>query len=459
MSLSVLPSIRQLALLLLLVAPAALATRQYPPAGIRAQFVRAMNEATQRVEETKHQAALMSRLLKAAKPVKTAFVPSSTSSSSRGAGGGGEQRDLQNYNYQYGYYNYNYNYDNYNNNQQQEEQENEDDAFAAYGGLNLTQYALKYLGCQNIHTFSDEMAANNDEYGSLIMNRFVVFRLCPKNKCSNYNDYGCDYNYGEYTIPMEDYLATMQYYHIQQYQQYCQTCHSCMTTGYYNEDYNNANEQNNRDLENNNNYNYNNGGGGGQYYNYYQNDDGANNGGDDYYARNDDGNNNAAANDDANAANDDANDDMMYATDDAANATDDDGINCFYKDVCHAYMEACGEDMFTDDNYMSYSANYAQYFECAEFNVGNAVSYLGPHCRSDGFTIGIGIYEDQYCSSYIGDMVDMEEVTGQAFDDDYLSPYYPKQCISCMATVSIFNCVFVSFCNVYLFFGSFVLVL
>ena len=212
-------------------------------------------------------------------------------------------------------------------------------------------------------------------------------------------------------------------------------------------------------LPNNNNYNYNNGGGGGQYYNYYQNDDGANNGGDDYYARNDDGNNNAAANDDANAANDDANDDMMYATDDAANATDDDGINCFYKDVCHAYMEACGEDMFTDDNYMSYSANYAQYFECAEFNVGNAVSYLGPHCRSDGFTIGIGIYEDPYCSSYIGDMVDMEEVTGQAFDDDYLSPYYPKQCISCMATVSIFNCVFVSFCNVYLFFGSFVLVL
>ena len=416
------------------MAPSALATKRHTiDAGIRAQFVRAMNEATQRVEETKHQTALMTRLLEVAKPVKTAFTRDNKQ----------QQRDLENnnnYNYQYGYYNYQNEYYNGNydgNNDQQEEEEDAqdgeaDDAFAAFGGLNLTQYALKYLGCQNIHTFSDDMVEDNDASGILAMNRFVVFRLCPKQSCSNYNQYGCDYNYGEYTIPMDDYLAVMQYYHIQQYQTYCQTCNSCMTRGRYSYNENAQQQQNNnRDLEenyNNNNYNnqnynnYNNGGGG-QYYNY-ANDD----------ANNNYNNNNNNAGDDQAAANDD----MMYANDDdgAYNATDDDdGINCYYKDVCAAYLDACDEEMFTDDNYMSYSANYAQYFQCAEFNVGGAVSYLGPHCRSDGFTIGIGIYQDQYCSSYIGDMVDMEQVTGQAFDDEYLSPYYPKQCISCKASV------------------------
>jgi len=434
-------------------------------ANIRAQFVKAMNEATQRAEEANRQTALMTRLLESAKPVKTAFVRRSTTTTTTSSINGGEkERNLQNYNYQYGYYDYQYNNyyqnDDANQAQQQEEEaadEDGDDVFADYGGLNLTQYALKYLGCQNIHTFSDDMAMDENEYGSLIMNRFVVFRLCPKEKCSNYNAMGCEYNYGEYTMPMDDYLTIMNTYHISQYQQYCQTCHYCMTGegSYYNAQQQGDNQQ--RDLANyyygNNNYKGG-GGGGAQYtsYNYnsnnnqnknnqYQNngnDDQQNAAADDY--ANDDQYNNQQNGDDAAAAAGDDNVDAANGDDDAAagddgvyNATE--SVTCAYADVCAAYTEACDEEMFTDNNYMTYAQNYAQYFECSEFDVGGSVSYLGPHCRSDGFTIGIGIYEDQYCSNYIGDMVDMEEVTGTSIDDEYLSPYYPKQCISCQASV------------------------
>ncbi|CAB9503904.1 expressed unknown protein [Seminavis robusta] len=452
-------------LVALLLQPFALAR---PQSNIRSEFVRAMNEATQRTEESKRQTALMSRLLQKAKVVKTAFTTTTGGQQQQQRPHNHEDRKLYDYNYQYGYYNYQYNYnnqngngdDNYNYNQQQEQQVG-DDFWAEYGGLNLTNYALKYLGCQNIHSFSDEKAADNDEGGVLAMNRFVVFRLCPKHTCSNYNEYGCDYNYGEYTLPMDDYLATMQTYHIEQYQTYCKTCASCMSGS---GDYNNVNRE--RELNN---------GGGGQYYYYkryngdgtwyynnygnannddnynanddqgnYQNyngnyddfyaaadDDGGNN--NNNYANNDDGGNNAAANDDGGGG---GGGDDDGGNDDAGAAANNATATCSYADVCASYQQACGPEMYNDDNYLSRAEAYAEYFECTELDVGGAVSYLGPHCRSDGFTIGIGIYEDEYCSSYVGDVVDLQQVTGLKYEDDYLSPYYPKQCISCTARES-----------------------
>jgi hypothetical protein len=412
---------RQFTLLFATVQSFAVAVRHHADATLRAEFVRAMNEATHQQEESKRQTALVTRLLRSAKLVKTAFT------NTQPTGDDQEERKLNNgynWNYNYGYYNYKNQYsDNSNQDNGEENEEAEgDDIWSQYGGLNLTNYALKYLGCQNIHTWSDEMAMDAEAPGVLLLDRFVVFRLCPKASCSNYNAMGCDYNYGEYTIPMEDYLATMQTYHIEQYQTYCQTCASCMTgTGDFAYNYW---EQNNRDLSN---------GGGGQYYYYGKNG---------YYYNQNYGYGNNGNNDDGgnyNAGDDGKNDDGGGAGDDDGSAVASNetaASKCVYADVCASYQEACGPEMYNDDNYMTYAQNYAQYFECSEFNVGGAVSYLGPHCRSDGFTIGIGIYEDEYCSSYVGDVVDLEQVTGQAYKDDYLSPYYPKNCISCTARVS-----------------------
>jgi hypothetical protein len=97
--------------------------------------------------------------------------------------------------------------------------------------LDLSQYALKYTGCQNIHTWSDTRAQGSDgnNYESpLAMENFVVLRLCERDSCSSYNKWGCNYNYAEYMLPMEDYLSIMATYHLQQFKQYCEVCYDCM---------------------------------------------------------------------------------------------------------------------------------------------------------------------------------------------------------------------------------------
>ena len=98
---------------------------------------------------------------------------------------------------------------------------------------NLAEMAIKYTGCQNIKRWDDNMAKYG-EGSPLFMDRFVMFRLCEAEYCSAYNKRGCDYNFGEYMIPMEDYLSLMAEYHFQQFSRYCKTCYHCMKLDYYN---------------------------------------------------------------------------------------------------------------------------------------------------------------------------------------------------------------------------------
>lgn len=94
--------------------------------------------------------------------------------------------------------------------------------------LDLSQYAMKYVGCQNIKLFSDDLAQDEDSETVLGLNRFVVFRMCLADKCSTYNKYGCQDSFGEYVIEMEMYLEIMSEYHHQKYLEYCATCIECM---------------------------------------------------------------------------------------------------------------------------------------------------------------------------------------------------------------------------------------
>ena len=269
-----------------------------------------------------------------------------------------------------------------------------------YGDFDLTKYALKYVGCQNIHTWSDDRV----EAGltPMEMHRFVVLRLCESDTCSAYNKWGCNFNYGEYVIPMEDYLAIMSNYHFQQYNRYCQTCSECVdfdiddyygitpsptpqptqTDDYYN------NNNGGRRLDNNNddyygddnfNYGYNSNYGYNKYNSYKQ---------------------------------------LPWYVDDYG--------ECKFNTVCQNYKRAC------KNNYHPNATYYKDYFTCTAFQLGNQEGYLGPHCRNDGHTIGIGLFEDAYCSSYVGDVADIYQ--GQSFDDDELSLFYDHSCISCRAS-------------------------
>jgi hypothetical protein len=104
---------------------------------------------------------------------------------------------------------------------------------------------------------------------------------------------------------------------------------------------------------------------------------------------------------------------------------DDDG-KCIFEHVCSNFRYACRD-------FNPNATFYEDYYSCSAFAVGNNVGYLGPHCGSDGRTIGIGIYKDAFCSVYLGDEQDIQQYTGYKFDSSELQFYYDKACISCSA--------------------------
>lgn len=250
-----------------------------------------------------------------------------------------------------------------------------DDQYVNDDGLDLREYAFKYVGCQTVGTWSDNLAADEDATTVLAKSSFAVFRMCPADSCSTYNKYGCLYDYGEYMIELEDYLAIVSQYRYAQYAEYCATCEDCMT------------------------------GGGGNNRRRLADDD----------AANDD-----AANDDAAAGDDAVNDDAAAEE-----------YQCQYADACANYQDACVD--YSDDEEL-----FEDYFQCAQLQDDNGnVMYLGPHCMSDSASITIGLFQDEYCTEYVGNIADMEETTGLAFDESSLAFYSSESCVSCDASVSL----------------------
>jgi len=261
-----------------------------------------------------------------------------------------------------------------------------DDQYYGFG-FDISTYSLKYTQCQAISTWSDELAEDEDSESVLRTQRFALFRLCPSDICSADNQYGCSYNYGEYILDMADYLEAMQQYTAERFEAFCEFCEECMEE---NDDAGAAA------------------------------DDGGNNG---YYAAADD----AAANDGYYAA---AGDDA--AADDGAGNNNGYYSSCAYYTQCSNYANVC-EAQDADD-----VIDYEDFFECQMFEGSNGKElYLGPHCGSDGRSIGIGLYYDDMCTQYAGKDYDIQSFTGMTFDDEALSAYYDTECVSCLESVSL----------------------
>ena len=297
----------------------------------------------------------------------------------------------------------------------------DDAADSSSSSIDLTRYALKYIGCSNIHTWNDEAAAAGAS-SPFSMDRFVILRLCEASSCSSYNKWGCNYNYGEYMLPMETYLEVMYQHHVTQFGYYCRICSRCMTyKSNVQSSYNDDDNSNGDDWSGYSDY------WGTQQANDAAGDDGANQGddsGDDYYA------DDVSIDDDAYGYN--------QRNRKAANNNDDGGspfyINsngtCSYESVCSSYKSACS-------NAPSRST-IQQYFQCQKFSIGNNgnVGYLGPHCRSDGRSIDIGFYEDQYCNQFLGETQNTNIKSYLSIDSSDMDIYTSKTCIPCQASSS-----------------------
>lgn len=304
------------------------------------------------------------------------------------------------------------------------------DSYLNADGLDLSGYSLKYVGCQAVNTWSDNMAADEDSSSVFALEKFVILRMCSSKWCSGYRKFGCSgRNYGEYMILMEDYLAIMKQYHYSRFSTFCTTCKECMYSN-QNVAYQQANDddaanddQANDDAANDD----------------AVNDDAANDDAANDDAANDDQVNDDAANNDDAAGDDNANQDdavgddynvNQYGNDDYSKQNgggyDDNGTynnECQFQEECSGYEEICRTHQ--------YNADYESFMECTQVQVDNSVVYLGPHCGSDRHTITIGVFEDQYCSIYLGDVGSYDAVQGYDIDENSMSFYFPTTCIAC----------------------------
>ena len=170
------------------------ATAPIPNNHAKAQFMQAMNDAATQKQRNEKQRQLYKKIIDKAVPMDSSR-PSFLRQS--------RQLDGQYYN---------------------------DDA-ENYGdfGFDVSSYSLKYAGCSAISTFSDAMAEANDGVSSIFSSMtYVVFRLCPTETCSPSSVYGCSSDYGEYMVPMGDWLEIISAYREEEFERYCDFCANCM---------------------------------------------------------------------------------------------------------------------------------------------------------------------------------------------------------------------------------------
>ena len=260
---------------------------------------------------------------------------------------------------------------------------NGDDEYADYG-FDISAYSLKYAGCSSISTYSADMAADYYTDSVTTNSQFAVFRFCPSDSCSSNTAYGCMDDYGEYMLPIADWLDIIHDYREEEFERYCEYCANCY-----------------------------------------------NGGGDD--RRLEEGGDDAAAEEDEEEAGDDAAQEEEEAADDAAQeeAADDgyaaDYGNCAYASSCGGYADVCEAE-----NY-----DFSQLFGCVEFDFSDdLVLYVGPHCKSDKSTIALSIFTDEYCTEY-SSIYDLQTLTGVSIGDDALLEYYNTDCIACKESVSL----------------------
>ena len=291
----------------------------------------------------------------------------------------------------------------YNNNNNAD---NGDDEYSTYG-FDMSSYSLKYASCSTISTFSDELA--QDETSSTIFNtqQFVVFRLCPSDTCKKNHDYGCRNNYGEYMIPLYDWLETIAYYRENEFERYCSYCEVCGSSQSNNNNHNNNNDDDKiyygRDNDNRGNH----------YYNMGDLDD--------KYARGDGR--------------------ELSGDDDTYTNNYKNGYDCSKNSACSGYGDIC---------YDEERVEWAQFFGCKKVNFNNQKLYIGPHCKSDKKTIVLSVFEDASCNINAGGNYDLGTLTDGLIQADSLSEYYKTDCISCKESVSYFEKEFIAPCLLFI---------
>uniref|UniRef100_A0A7S2KEZ4 Uncharacterized protein n=1 Tax=Leptocylindrus danicus TaxID=163516 RepID=A0A7S2KEZ4_9STRA len=269
---------------------------------------------------------------------------------------------------------------------------NDDDTYSGYG-FPITDYSLKYARCQMIRSFSDE-AVENGYYDVMTGQSFVVFRLCPTSSCSKNRRYGCSSAYGQYVLPLDDYMYYLGVFNEAKEKHYCYWCKNCLNG--------NGNrkkkKRRRRKLE------------------------GEEDVDEAEYAEEEYADEADEAEDAYVEEYDEAEDEAEYEEE------EEEQVSC--PSECDYYSTRCqnnnNDDVIDYENYLG-CKRYRAYNE----NAQKVNLYVGAYCASDSTTIKIDVFYDQFCTNYAGDEYDVNEVTGVSFDSSGLSDYFSDECITC----------------------------
>mmetsp|Transcript_17397 Transcript_17397/g.27098 ORF Transcript_17397/g.27098 Transcript_17397/m.27098 type:complete len:513 (+) Transcript_17397:1703-3241(+) len=254
----------------------------------------------------------------------------------------------------------------------------------------LDDYTLKFVRCQSINTYNDDMASDYNATSVLSREDFVVLRLCPDSYCNNNFYFGCTYNYVDYMIQLADYLNIVYTYRVQSRDNYCSMCQEC--TG------------RRRKLEN------------GEDNDEEQEENDQEDVSEDENMEEEDADNNEEQNND--------NDEDEESSDSGEISCDDFDSNC---------GQYCSSSSYSSSSQI---AQYDNFFECTKFdgssNYGKSTSlYVGSRCTSDTTGIEIGIFYDNYCTQSAEDSYNLDDFTGMYFPDGGMADYYDTTCFSC----------------------------
>ena len=102
-------------------------------------------------------------------------------------------------------------------------------------GFDINSYSLKVTGCHTVGGYDEDVAENKNYDTVLGTDSFVTFRLCETGSCQGDGgySYGCTSNFGEYMVPLGQYVEAQTNYRYDRKEAFCQYCEYCAAmTGY-----------------------------------------------------------------------------------------------------------------------------------------------------------------------------------------------------------------------------------
>jgi len=99
----------------------------------------------------------------------------------------------------------------------------------------LSDYSVRFVKCQHVKMFDDDLAEDEDAETVLATKQFVVYNMCPSDTgCGSYSDSCSNEKHGAYVLDLADYLDNTVEFQQAEFEYMCNNCNErCNENGEY----------------------------------------------------------------------------------------------------------------------------------------------------------------------------------------------------------------------------------